>query len=79
MSDNEKKFSQISLSFDPGHPVETTAEEARLNDEVGQAPINVGIRIKAFKEAIQPSPVPIPIGSHRINPSKSNRRGGENR
>ncbi len=66
MPDNEKNFSQISLSFDPGHPVETTAEEARLNDEVAQAPINVGIRIKAFKEAIQPStPEPVKIKSTR--------------
>ena len=75
MPDNEKNFSQISLSFDPGHPVETTPEEARVNDEVGQPPINVGIRIKALKEAIQPSPVPIPlaigtIGSHRDQPAK---------
>jgi len=80
MPDNEKTFTQISLSFDPGHPVETTPEETRPVEEVGQAPINVGIRIKALKEAVQPSPIPIPIpiaigtigtiGSNRDQPVK---------
>jgi len=71
MPDNEKTFAQISLSFDPGHPVETKPEETSLNKSPDnypneQAPVNVGIRIKAFKEAIQPAtPQPVKIKSTR--------------
>ena len=57
MPENEKTFTQISLSFDPdhqNHQIEATPEVPIVNEEVEQPPINVGIRIKAFKEAIQP-------------------------
>jgi len=56
MPENEKSFSQISLSFDPDHPVEAIPQVPIVNEEIDQPPINVGIRIKAFKEAIQPAP-----------------------
>lgn len=64
MPENEKTFTQISLSFDPDHQVEATTATPQapiVNDEVDQPPINVGIRIKAFKEAIQPAPPPPPV------------------
>ena len=54
MPENEKAFTQISLSFDPDHQIEATPVLPVVNEEVEQPPINVGIRIKAFKEAIQP-------------------------
>jgi len=78
MPENEKALTQITLSFDPDqHGVETTPEISPLNessnspdsyrDREGQAPINVGIRLKALKEAIQPvvNPQPVKVKSTR--------------
>lgn len=72
MPENEKTFTQITLGFDPDHQVEITPDISPLNevpdspdsyrDRDAQAPINVGVRLKALKEAIQPvNPQPVPV------------------
>jgi DNA-binding transcriptional MerR regulator len=75
MPENDKSFTQITLSFDPDRGIEATPEISPLNEipdspdsyRDGQAPINVGIRIKALKEAIQPvvNPQPVKVKSTR--------------
>ena len=71
MPENEKTFTQISLSFDPDHQehhIEATPEVPIVTEEPEQPPINVGIRIKAFKEVIQPAQE-IPTNYRETQPS----------
>lgn len=57
MAVTETKLTQIAFSFDEEPPV--TAQELPVVTET--EPVNVGVRIKAFKEAMAPAVVPAPV------------------
>lgn len=56
MTDPENKLTQIAFSFDEA--VSDTAQELPLHPEINnQKNVNVGVRIKALKEAVAPTAV----------------------
>jgi DNA-binding transcriptional MerR regulator len=69
MPSNEPKFMQIAFSFEEvAAPAETTPVEQEIVEidaaqelpvDTETAPVNVGLRIKALKEAVTPAPMPV--------------------
>jgi DNA-binding transcriptional MerR regulator len=62
MLENEVKFTQIAFSFDDvvsPAAVEPVVAAQELPLDIETEPVNVGLRIKALKEAVTPAPSPV--------------------